>query len=148
MKHLHRAQTDSMYPEHLDGKLLQLIQTGNKFHWRWGDWVSAGYDLLEHRPWTPISVNGRLCFTAQEQNQWLVVWGEQRGKLYDDVFELAVLNQLPVYVARESLNWLIVIGTTESQPYPFQVTFAIESQKVKIIRFARNRDVLDVLDPL
>ena len=79
----------------------QKIEIDQRWHWQWGDWLSGGFEELEERPWTPLVIDNKLCFVAFEKDKRLVVWGDNQGKDYDDVYDTINFKDTPLYIARE-----------------------------------------------
>src|SRR5438552_907739 len=89
----------------VNGRKLQTIKKGEKWHWLWGDWLSPGFTYLENRPWTLLVIGGKLCFSVKENDKWFVVWGDQPGKIYDDVYDTKAFSDKPLYIARQDMEF-------------------------------------------
>jgi hypothetical protein len=121
--------------------VAQKIQINDQWHWQFGNLISKGYPYLEERPWTPQIIDGKLCFSVRlDNNKWKVIWGEEDGREYDDVFGITDFKQNPLYVARNQDEWFLVHDKQESQRYPFQITYQATNDKILICRFGHSID--------
>ena len=94
------------------------IADGDLWRWKWGEWTSPAFPYLEERPWTPIVVAGRLCFAAHREDLgWCVVWGDEIGRWYDDVYDIAEVRGAPIYIARDGADFFLVWDGRESQRF-------------------------------
>jgi hypothetical protein len=116
----------------------EQIQIGENWHWRWNGWVSPGFEYLESRPWTPLVIGDKLCFTVRANEQWRVVWSDKPGKIYDDVYDTVNFNEKPLYIAREQERYCLVWGQQESQIFGYQIKFKVEDSKVWIAKFSQR----------
>jgi len=120
---------------------FKQISDGNKWRWQWGNWVSTAHDFLEERPWTPLVITNKLCFSAKDNNKWSVIWGDSVGKTYDDVYDTVEFENKPLYIARNENIWFLVHENQESQHFDCQITYHIRNNQVLIERFNRLKNV-------
>ena len=113
------------------------IADGELWRWKWGDWTSPAFPYLEERPWTPVVVAERLCFTAHREDLgWCVVWGDEIGRWYDDVYDIAELSGVPIYIARDDTDYFLAWGRRTSQRFPHQITYTLDQGSVQIQEFS------------
>ncbi len=129
------------------------VQNGDLWSWRWSDWISPAFPHLEQRPWTPLTIAGRLCFVAADTAitdgsadpptfdtaRWCVVWGEDRGPWFDDVSNLGEYRDRPIYLARERGLYAVVWGDRKSQPFDHQIGFEVGLGGITIRAFDPRR---------
>lgn len=124
------------------------IADGGKYRWQWRGWTSAAFAYLEERPWTPLVIADRLCFTAEEGGQWCVVWGDAIGPWYDDVADTSELAGQPVYVARVGSEWFVVWGAKHSGRFQHQIRYKLDGDNIAIYGFDTERGTVgSSLDP-
>ncbi len=102
-----------------NGTGAEIVADGNRWRWKWRGWLSSSHDYLEVRPWTPLEIAGRLCYSARDAGEWCLVWGDHVGKHYDDVCDTWEFRGRPLYTAREGEECFLVWGAWESPRFPF-----------------------------
>jgi hypothetical protein len=117
---------------------LKKIKIGQKYHWKWQDWLSPGFDFLEERYWTPVIIASQLCFVVCEHTKRFVVWGNYKGTEYDDVYGLTNYHDQPLYIASKADEFFLVLGKQESQHFNFQISYELENEALWITKFSSS----------
>jgi hypothetical protein len=119
----------------------QRERVNSKWRWVWNGWVSQAFDELEERPWTPLAMGDRLCFSAYEDGKWFVVFGDDCSPPFDDAFDTEEHKGQPLFVARNRDEWFIVWGKLRSRGFPMQISFEVVDDVVYASWFsARGTD--------
>ncbi|MBW8639359.1 hypothetical protein K1W69_19350 [Hoeflea sp. WL0058] len=133
---------------------FEKFESPKGWHWRWGEWISPAFPYLEARPWTPLLIGGRLCFSASTnashnlpdeefvsdpEEKWCVVWGDEAGPMFKDVLDTTELDGRPLYIAVRSTatgyQYHIVWHDKISQGFDRQITFRVEEGRPLIYLF-------------
>lgn len=136
----------------------EKIRDGEAWRWLWKGWRSAPFAYLEQRPWTPIVIGGRLCFTVSnlpmdddvadtpEQKaarKWAAVWGDAAGPWFDDVARVVDIRGRPAYRAvlseGDTHRYVAVWGDQRSQDFEEQIAIVERDGAPMIQRFDPRR---------
>lgn len=129
------------------------VETPEGWRWHWNDWLSPACPYLEHRPWTPRVIGGKLCFTAcsnglynqdaaarrPDDERWRVFWGDVPGPWFHDVTNLGSYQERPLYIAVDAhaggYRYLLVRDNQISQSFDHQIRYRIDGETVAISLF-------------